>query len=623
MAVTAVLLVALAGAGVWFGVFRTPADTTSDRPLTPPLTRGPLRVTVMEAGNLDSLQSQKIINTVEGRNAIDYVVDEGTILTAEDVRKGTVLVRINSAAVEEKRVRQEIEVSAASDGHANAVTNLEIQIQQNASDLRKADLDVRFALLDLERYVGKTFAVQLLKAYGPAVSAPQEGEAGGIQGGLDAGTLRRLIATLLDSDALEGEALQKIRQFKSDIQLADEEHRRAEEKVRHSIRLEEKGYVSRENLEADKLALERRVIEKLRTNTARDQFVGYDFPKEVEKLISGVVEARDRRSRVAKKADAGEVQKRSAVVSRLRQWELKKKRLESYIEQEKACVLRATVPGLVVYASSQSGHWRGSDERIHKGANVRQAQTLITIPDPSSLGVIIKVHETAIKKVRVGQDAWVEVDAAPGERFPARVTKVARMPDSADRWMNPDLKVYTTELRLVENNAALKPGMSAQVEIHVTTLDDVLSVPVQAVAGTAEQPAVYVWKAGEVTRREVVLGMTSEHFVEIASGLDVGERVVLDPPREQRSTGPKRPEGGEHGADGKGRSKRGAARRGANVPGRDGRPSTSPGAGKGRRQGHRKGSRGAVEKKAEEKAGKKAEQKTGKNATGPDRVDER
>ncbi len=539
-ALTAILVLALAAAAVWFGFFRESTDVTSDRPLTPPLARGPLRVTVMEAGSLDSLHSQKIINSVEGRNTIDFVIDEGTVLTDEDVAKGTVLVRINSAAIEEKRVRQEIEVSAAADAHAGAVTNLEIQLQQNASDLRKADLDVRFALLDLERYVGKSFAAQLLAAYGPAATSSQEGEAGGIRAGLDAAGLRRLIATLLDSDALEGEALQKIRQLKSDIQLAEEEHRRAEEKVRHSIRLEEKGYVSRENLEADRLALERRVIERLRTSTARDQFVSYDFPKEVEKLISGVVEAKDRRSRVAKKATAGEAQKRSAVLARKRQWDLKKKRLENYAEQVKACVLRATVPGLVVYASSQSGHWRGSDERIHKGASVRQAQTLITIPDPSSLGVVIKVHETAIKKVRAGQSASVEVDAAPGERFPATVTSVARMPDAADRWMNPDLKVYTTELSLVGRHPALKPGMSAQVEIHVTTLEDVISVPIQAVAGTAEQPVVYVWKAGQVTRREVLVGMTSEHFVEITSGLEVGERVVLDPPREARATGPRR-----------------------------------------------------------------------------------
>ncbi len=539
-AVTTILVLGLVLAAIWYGFFRSDTDSSADVPLTAPLSRGPLRVTVSESGNLESLQSNNIVNTVEGRTTIDYIIPEGTILTPKDVLDGTVLVRLNGAALEEKRVRQEIEVSGARDSQANAQTGLEIQLQQNASDLRKADLDVRFAKLDLERYVGKPFARQLLTAYGPAATSTQptsnEGgvPAAGHGGSLEATKLRRLISRLLDSEALEGEALQRIRGLKSDIQLADEEHRRSSEKVKHSVRLEAKGYVSREDLEADKLALERREIEKQRTRTARDQFVAYDFPKELEKLISGVVEAKDRRSRVAKKAKANEAQKRSAVRSREKQLELKKLRLDGLVEQERGLVITATVPGLVVYSSSGSGHRRRNDERIDEGSSVRQGQTLIKIPDPNSLGVITKVHESAIRNLKEGQEAHVEVDALPGSRLPARVDLVKRMPDAASWWDNPDLKVYHTELQLLGGHPTLKPGMSAQVEILVTTLEDVIAVPVQSVAGTADKPAVFVWSPDGVERREVVLGMASEHYIEIQSGVNVGERLLLDPPREER-----------------------------------------------------------------------------------------
>jgi HlyD family secretion protein len=524
-----ILVLGLVLGAIWFGLLRGKGGADADVPLTQPLQRGPLRVTVLESGNLESLDARQIVNTVEGRTTIDYVIEEGTVITEEDVRKGTVLVRLNTAAIEEKRVKEEIEVAAAADNHANAVTNLEIQLQQNASDLRRADLDVRFARVDLDRYVGKKIAAELLASYAAAAGA--EG------GGLGATDLRRLIASLLESDSLEGEALQRIRELKSDIQLADEEHRRASERVKHSVGLKEKGYISRQEFETDKLALERRVIEKERALTARDQYVEYDFPKDVEQLISGVIEAEDRRSRAEKTANAAEAQKRSAVKSRLQQVELKRLRLKSYLEQEAACVIRATVPGLVVYSSSQSGHWRGNDERISEGATVRQGQALITIPDPSSLGVLIKVHETAIDRVRAGLEAWVEVDAVPGSRIPARVAEVNRMPDAADRWLNPDLKVYTTKLELLGDTSSLKPGMSAQVEIHVTTLADVIAVPAQAIAGTADKPAVFAWKDGEVTRRPVTLGLAAEHFVEVKTGVSVGERLLLDPPREERRAG--------------------------------------------------------------------------------------
>ena len=542
--ILALLVIGLVGGATWYGFFGDGESTEAQLALSSPLERGPLRVTVIESGNLESLRSHKIVNMVEGRNTIDYVIEEGTILTDEDVAKGTILVRLNTAELEEKRVRQEIEVSTARDQYEGAVTNLEIQLQQNASDLRKADLDVRFARLDLERYVGKSFAAQLLDVARNAVANPDGAPALPTTKAGQAQTkarvaegVRRLIAGLLQREELEGEGLQRIRTLTSDIRLADERHRRATEKLKHSERLESKGYVSREDLEADRLALEIQEIEQQRARTAREQYVEYDFPKEVEKLLSDVIEAHDRRARAVKKADAAEVQKRSAAEAKKKQLELKERRLKSYLAQEKQTVLRATKPGLVVYASSNSGHWRRNDDRIHEGASVRQGQSLITIPDPSSLGVIIKVHETAIDKVREGLDTFVEVDAAPGKRFRGRVEEVARLPDSADRWLNPDLKVYTTKIKLVGDVDTLKPGMSAQVEILVTTIPDVIAAPTQAIAGTADKPAVYVWENGEAVRREVELGMASEHYVEVKSGLSEGMRLLLDPPRESRRRG--------------------------------------------------------------------------------------
>jgi multidrug resistance efflux pump len=509
----------------------------------------------MESGNLEALRSYNIVNQIEGRTTIDYVVPEGTILTPEDVKKRTVLVRLNAADLDDKRVKQEIDVADAKNAFLAAQTQLEIQRQQNASDLRKAELDVRFARLDLERYVGKSCADDLqalaagmaredagqATADAPAVGAATPADvAGPAPGGEDAAgararqDLRQRIAGLLENPHLEGEALQQIRQFTSDIQLAEEKLKRAAEKVRQSERLESKGYYSREDLEADRLALEQSKIERERAGTARQQYVAYDFPKQVEQLLSNVVEALDSRARTIKKADAEEEQKRSAVDSRKKQWELKKRRLDSYVAQEASCVIRATRPGLIVYASSQSGHRWSNDDRIHEGATVRQGQALLTIPDAHSLGAIIKVHETAVDKVQEGLTAFVQVDALPGQRFRGRVTEVNRMPDAADRWLNPDLKVYTTKIQLLGDHKDLKPGMSAQVEILVTTLSDVLTAPVQAVAGTTDKPVVYVWKGGDFERRPVKLGMASEHFVEIRSGVKPGERLLLDPPREER-----------------------------------------------------------------------------------------
>jgi len=564
------LLIGAIGAGIWYAFFRDGAATETDIPLTAPLERGAMRVTISEAGSLEALDSHSVINKVDGRTTIDYIIPEGTVLTDADVAKGTVLVRLNTSDIEEKRIRQEIEVAAALDAHANAQTNLEIQIQQNASDLRKAGLTVHFARLDLKRYVGEPFAERLLASYAASIqpASTNGGTNGGTNGadekppagsddevGLASQGLRRLISSLLDSQGLDGEALQRIRELTSEIILAEEEHGRALEKRDQSAKLLEKGHVSEQEFVNDKLALKRWQIAEERARTDRDQFVDYDFPKQVAKLLSEVVESEDSILRVRKKAAAAEAQKRSALVAKEKQKELKVRRLEDFVCQEKDCVLLATVPGLVVYASSGNEHRWGNQERISEGATVRQGQALITIPSPRSLGARISVHETFVDRVEVGQSAWITVDAMPGVRLPAVVKSVARLPNPADRWLNPDLKVYTTILEFTEEQAALKPGMSADVEILISRLIDVLAAPAQAVAGTVEKPAVYVWTSDGPQRRDVKLGLASEHFVEIQEGLAEGDRLLLDPPRERRAApaaSRDKPEGAAQGGPSKG-----------------------------------------------------------------------
>jgi HlyD family secretion protein len=562
-----VLLLALTGGGIWYGYFREQGPAEVDVALTAPITRGPMRVTISEAGSLEALDSHAVVNHIEGKTVIDFIIPEGTVLTEEDVKNKTMLVRLNTADLVEKRIRQEIEVVAAQDAFKNAETNLEIQLHQNASDLRKAQLDVHFAKLDLKRYVGEPFAEKLLGSYASSQPVAQKPDSVASSGetsdgapaeetegiGLASVGLRRLISSLLDSSGLDGEALQSIRGLNSDIHLAVEELSRAEEKKRQSARLLEKGYVSAEEFEADKLALKRRTIAEEQAETAHDQFVSYDFPKEVAKLLSQVIEAEDTVLRVRKRGAANEAQKRSALISKRKQQELKVRRLDSYLAQEGMCTLYATMPGLVVYASSGKERRWGNNERITEGASIREGQEIIQIPSPSSLGARISVHETFIDRVRKDQEAWVTVDAMPGVRIPARVKSVARLPNPADRWLNPDLKVYTTILDFVDAQPSLKPGMSAQVEILIKELEDVLAVPVQAVAGTVEKPAVFLWTDRGAERRSVTLGLASEHFVEIREGLEGGERLLLDPPREKKRTsevkrgGAKQPKKGKAG----------------------------------------------------------------------------
>jgi len=169
----------------------------------------------------------------------------------------------------------------------------------------------------------------------------------------------------------------------------------------------------------------------------------------------------------------------------------------------------------------------GGEERIREGATVRERQAIITIPDTTRMSVNVKIHESYIKKVRKGLKARITVDAFPDEVLTGEVTKVGVLPDSQNRWMNPDMKVYLTTIAVDGTHEWVKPGMSAKVEILVKNLGDVLYVPVQAISPSNGKQICYVSQGFKPERREVEVGEFNDEFIEVKNGLKEGERVLL------------------------------------------------------------------------------------------------
>ncbi|MES2568775.1 MAG: HlyD family secretion protein, partial [Verrucomicrobiota bacterium] len=97
-------------------------------------------------------------------------------------------------------------------------------------------------------------------------------------------------------------------------------------------------------------------------------------------------------------------------------------------------------------------------EQIREGATVRERQSIITIPDMTTMSVRVKIHESYIKKIKKGQKARVTVDAFADKLLEAEVTKVGVIPDSQNRYLSPDLKVYLTTLTIKGTQDWVKPG---------------------------------------------------------------------------------------------------------------------------------------------------------------------
>ena len=344
----------------------------------------------------------------------------------------------------------------------------------------------------------------------------------------------------------DGEAKQKIRKFEDDLQVAQKEMGQAKSTLEGTKRLFEKGFVTKIDQERDEIAYENARLKVQTADTARDLFLKYEFFKSSEEALSKYAEAMRELDRARKAAISKLAQAEAKLKSAQGQYNVQVRQLKDFNEQLEKCVMRAKKTGLVVYgAGGEEMFYYGGQEPIREGATVRERQTIITIPDMTRMSVKVKIHESYIKKVRKGQKVRITVEAFPDQVLNGEVTKVGVLPDSQNRWMNPDLKVYLTTITINGTHDWIKPGMSAKVEILVDHLDDVVYVPIQAVAPSEGKQVCSVVRGLNIQKRELETGQFNDDFIEIKTGLKEGEKILLRPPESgELETGRKKPDEG-------------------------------------------------------------------------------
>lgn len=201
--------------------------------------------------------------------------------------------------------------------------------------------------------------------------------------------------------------------------------------------------------------------------------------------------------------------------------ELERARLARTEEQLANCVIRAEVAGLVMYPSV--AEWMNEPD-IKQGATVREDQVLLMIPDLKQMQVKVGVHESRVDRVKPGMHARMELK---DKTVDGEVLSVASMTKPTGWWTGNMVK-YDTIVKLAEQ-PGLKPGMSAAVEIFLARYDDVVRVPVAAVVEQDGQFWCWVETDGRPQKRTLKLGDTNDQYIVVESGLDAGERVVLNP----------------------------------------------------------------------------------------------
>lgn len=168
---------------------------------------------------------------------------------------------------------------------------------------------------------------------------------------------------------------------------------------------------------------------------------------------------------------------------------------------------------------------------------------IVTIVNPDRIYVLATIDEVDVGRLRLGQSVTITVDAFPGEKFQGTVRRISPIVSGGK------LETRTADVWIYfgKKDTRMKPGMSADVEILITTLRDVLSVPSQAVIEREGKKQVYIVEGksirpGATARARltpVEIGETNWSFTQITKGLSSGEYVITTPEVEGLKNGVK------------------------------------------------------------------------------------
>lgn len=180
---------------------------------------------------------------------------------------------------------------------------------------------------------------------------------------------------------------------------------------------------------------------------------------------------------------------------------------------------------------------------------------MMTIANLNNMEVVVDVNENDIIRVSHNDTALIEVDAYLKTKFKGIVTQIANSAKlegtSADQITNFEVKILilpeSYQNLMTEENTGIypfRPGMSATVDVQTNTVKDVLTVPIQSVTTRKDTlnteakgvdkmeekvEVVFVVVDGEIEQRKVEPGIQDAQYIEIVSGLKLGEEVVSGP----------------------------------------------------------------------------------------------
>lgn len=237
------------------------------------------------------------------------------------------------------------------------------------------------------------------------------------------------------------------------------------------------------------------------------------FEDEEERL--SVVQAENALKDVKLELESARVSRASSSEIQRRQRKVEEKKLELALAKENLddTVLEAPFSGIISKVYVEEGE-------LAAGETVSSSREILRLVDTSKLFAEVKVDEVDIAQVQVGQKVKVSVDAYPDETFFGKLVSICPEATTSEGLVVVEVKIE------LEANPKLKPGLTADADIIVAEVKDVIILPVEEVRERGERHFVRVVQDGEPAPRQVEVGVSNGTYMQVKSGLQEGETVL-------------------------------------------------------------------------------------------------
>jgi RND family efflux transporter MFP subunit len=176
--------------------------------------------------------------------------------------------------------------------------------------------------------------------------------------------------------------------------------------------------------------------------------------------------------------------------------------------------------------------WHGNNDLspLKVGDRAWPGAPIAEMPDAASLVVSARVDETERGRLALQQPVTVQLDAIPERQFTGRLKEISTIAtsDFSGGWPFP--RNFNLQIALDQQDARLRPGMTAQSTVVVDRMPAAITIPTQAMFQKSGQTLAYVWDGSKFREQAIAVGRTSRDRILVTKGLNAGDRVAMKDP---------------------------------------------------------------------------------------------